>query len=25
VLLATAWVQSAVLNGGFFGDDFLWF
>ncbi len=25
VLLATAWVQSAVLGGGFFGDDFLWF
>ena len=25
VLLATAWVQSGVLNGGFFGDDFLWF
>ena len=25
VLLSTAWVQSGVLNGGFFGDDFLWF
>jgi hypothetical protein len=24
VLLSTAWVQSAVLTGGFYADDFLW-